>query len=168
MTTKLWLTGLLLCGLLAATLIIWPNHQPAAAPDVIFTTISGKEIKLRELQGMPVVVTFWATDCRSCIEEIPHLLELYHSYHAQGLQLIAVSRYYDPPNHVVEMTNAKQLPYDVALDLRNKHALAFGNVQLTPTTFLIDSEGLIVRNITGLFDLQEMKATIENMLKLKG
>ena len=165
MTTKPWLTGLLLCGLLAVTLLIWSNRQSAAAPDVTFTTISGKKIILRELHGMPVVVTFWATDCRSCIEEIPHLLELYHSYHAQGLQMIAVNRYYDPPNHVVEMTKARQLPYDVALDLRNEHALAFGNIQLTPTTFLINPEGLIARQITGVFDLQEMKIIINKMLK---
>ena len=165
MTAKPWLTGLLLCGLLAATLIIWPNRRPTSAPDVTFTTINGKKIKLRELHGMPVVVTFWATDCRSCIEEIPHLLELYHSYHAQGLQMIAVNRYYDPPNHVVEMTKARQLPYDVALDLRNEHAQAFGNVQLTPTTFLIDPEGFIARQITGIFDLQEMKSIINIMLK---
>ena len=58
--------------------------------------------------------------------------------------MIAVAMYYDPPNHVVDMTKAKQLPYDVALDLKSELAQAFGDVMFTPSTFLIAPDGSVV------------------------
>lgn len=138
----------------------WHSQQKTPAPDVLFTTITGKKIALKDLHGKPVIITFWATDCKSCIKEVPHLVELYEKYHAQGLEIIAVAMYYDPPNHVVEMTRMKQIPYDVALDLRNEHAKAFGNVQLTPTTFLLDSRGDIVFKKTGMFEMETVERLI--------
>ena len=90
-----------------------------SAPDVTFTTLTGQKITLNGLRGKPVIVTFWATDCPSCIKEIPDLIDLYSQYHSSGLEMIAVAMYYDPPNHVVDMTKAKQLPYNVALDLNS-------------------------------------------------
>lgn len=136
-----------------------------AAPDVTFATITGKKIVLKQLLGKPVVVTFWATDCPGCIKEIPHLVELYNDYHNKGLEMIAVAMFYDPPNRVVAMTKAKQLPYDVALDLRGLAAKVFGDVRLTPTTFLISPDSKIVMHQTGAFDIQDMKQRIETMIK---
>ncbi len=141
------------------------NYVSAKAPDVTFTTITGKKITLKDLHGKPVVVTFWATDCPGCMKEIPHLIDLYTHYHKQGLEIIAVAMYYDPPNHVVAMTTDQQLPYDVALDLKAEHADAFGDVQLIPSTFLIGPDGLIDLKITGVFDPAEMKTRIETLIK---
>jgi peroxiredoxin len=141
------------------------NHVSSKAPDVIFSTITGKKIALKDLRGKPVIVTFWATDCPVCIKEIPDLIDLYTHYHKQGLEIIAVSMYYDPPNHVITLTEDLQLPYNVALDLSAELAHAFSNVQLTPSTFLIGPNGLIALKITGAFDLVEMKTRIETFTK---
>jgi peroxiredoxin len=73
--------------------------------------------------------------------------------------------YYDPPNHVVTMTEDLQLPYNVALDLKAELANAFGDVQFTPGTFLITPDGLIALKKTGAFDPSEMKTRIETLLK---
>jgi len=164
MKLKLILIGLFLGLLLTIMISLWYENPLSAAPDVLFTTITGKKIALKDLQGQVVLVTFWATDCKSCIEEVPHFVELYDAYHPQGLEIIAVAMYYDPPSHVVKMTQLKQIPYDVALDLRAEHARAFGNVQLTPTTFLIDSEGLIHFKKIGLFDKQLLEKRIQKLL----
>ncbi len=127
------------------------------APETTFSTITGKKIVLAELRGKPVIVTFWATDCASCMKEIPHLIELYQQYHDKGLEIIAVAIAYDPPNHVLDMAKALQLPYHVALDMQSENAHAFGDVSLTPTTFLITPDGSIALQKTGLFDLNEIK-----------
>lgn len=137
----------------------------STAPDVAFTTITGKKIILKNLRGKPVIVTFWATDCPTCIKEIPQLIDLYTQYHSQGLEIIAVAMYYDPPNHVVTMTENLQLPYNVSLDLKAELAHAFGDVQLTPGTFLISPDGLFALKKTGAFDPTEMKTHIETLLK---
>jgi peroxiredoxin len=141
------------------------SNTITSAPDVTFTTLTGQKIALKELRGKPVIVTFWATDCPACIEEIPDLIDLYNQYHASGLEMIAVAMYYDPPNHVVDMTKAKQLPYNVALDLKSEHADAFGGIMFTPSTFLIAPNGSVVKKEIGLFDAAKMKTTIESLLK---
>jgi peroxiredoxin len=141
------------------------NRASTQAPDVTFTNITGKKIALKDLRGKTVIVTFWATDCPGCIKEIPVLIDLYRQFHKQGLEIIAVAMYYDPPNHVVTMTEDQQLPYDVALDLKAEHALAFGDVQLIPSTFLIGPDGLIDLKITGAFDPAKMKTRIETLTK---
>jgi peroxiredoxin len=145
--------------------IVAINYVSTAAPALTFTTITGKKITLKELRGKPVIVAFWATDCPACIKEIPQLIDLYTQYHKQGLEIIAVAMYYDPPNHVVTMTKNQQLPYNVALDLKAELAYAFGGVQLIPSTFLISPDGLLALQKTGPFDPAEMKTQIETLLK---
>ncbi len=164
MKTKEWFIGLIVACLIASAALIACNPSSMAAPDITFTSITGEKIKLKDWQGNPVIVTFWATDCPGCIKEIPHLIELYRDYHERGLEIIAIAMYYDPPNHVVEMTRAKQLPYKVTLDLQAEHAKAFGDVRLTPTTFLIKPDGAIALHKIGEFDLADMKKRIESFI----
>lgn len=153
-------------GLLLLLLILMGCGKTiTSAPDVTFTTLTGQKIALKDLRGKPVVVTFWATDCPSCIKEIPDLIDLYTQYHESGLEMIAVAMYYDPPNHVVDMTKAKQLPYNVALDLNSAFAQAFGGVMFTPSTFLIAPDGSVVKKEIGLFNPAKMKTNIESLLK---
>ena len=141
------------------------NKSINSAPDVTLITLSDQKIALKALRGKPVIVTFWATDCPACIDEIPDLINLYNQYHPLGLEMIAVNMYYDPPNHVVDMTKAKQLPYPVALDLTAEFSQAFGGIIFTPTTFLIAPDGTVVKKEIGLFDLATMKNTIDSLLK---
>ncbi|MCL7422896.1 MAG: TlpA family protein disulfide reductase [Methylobacter sp.] len=159
------LLGLSLLVLISAVLWIGFGKTVTPVPDTTFTTITGKKIALHELRGKPVLVTFWATDCPGCMEEIPHLIDLYRNYHDRGLEIIAVAMYYDPPNHVVTFTKDNALPYDVALDLQAEHARAFGDVRLTPTTFLITPDGSIALQKIGAFDPDDMKTRIETLLK---
>ncbi len=134
------------------------------APNITLTTLSGQRIALHSWRGKAVLVTFWATDCPACITEIPDLKTLYQRYHRQGLEMIAIAMYYDPPSHVVAMSRAKQLPYPVALDLKSLHARAFGGVDFTPTTFLISPKGQIVSRITGALDLETIQQRIQTLL----
>lgn len=151
---------LFISGLIVSS--FWIQDYPA--PNITVTTIKGESISLASLKGQPLIVSFWATDCASCIEEIPHLIELYQQFHSQGLEIIAIAMYYDPPNHVVEMTRLKKIPYKVALDLKSHHAQAFGNVQLTPTTFLISPTGDIIMQKTGLFNKLELQNKIQQLI----
>lgn len=134
------------------------------APEVTFTTIAGEKIPLSAWRGKPVIVMFWATDCPACLKEIPHWQQLYRQYHAQGLEMIAVTMYYDPPSRVVAFAHSEMLAYPVALDFRAEHAKAFGRVELTPTTFVIDGGGDIVKQITGMTDPNAVKNLIEQLL----
>lgn len=135
-----------------------------AVPDLELTTITGEKITLESLRGRPLLITFWATSCSGCIREIPHLIEIYKKYSPQGLKIIAISMPYDRPDFVMRMAKQKALPYTVAMDINKQAVKAFGDVQLTPTTFLIDTNGIIVRQKIGEFNMQVFTAHIERLL----
>lgn len=154
----------LVLTLLGAGVWLWITQTERPAPQVAFKTIKGENIILSELKGQPVIVTFWATDCPGCIEEIPHLISLHQQFAERGLRIVAVSMSYDPPNHVLTMSEARQLPYAVTLDPSGELAKAFGDVRLTPTTFLIDKAGNIVFQKVGAFDPADMQKRLNGQL----
>ena len=134
------------------------------SPDISLLTITGEEIQLAGLQGKPVLVTFWATTCPGCIKEIPHLIELYDELAPQGLEIIGITMDYDPPNRVLAMSKARNIPYPIALDIHADAARAFGNVRLTPTSFLIAPDGRIVYQKTGTINMVRLREDILGML----
>lgn len=125
------------------------------APDVTLQLIDGKKLKLSSLKGKPILITFWATSCPGCIKEMPHLIELYEELHDKGLEIIGIAMPYDRPDYVMEMVKRKKVPYPIAFDLKAEAVRVFGNITLTPTTFLIDDKGKIVKKKIG-----EMKMDI--------
>ena len=150
--------------LIVSAVYYWLSPSISTAPNVVFKTIKGEIISLTALQGKPVIVTFWATDCISCIKEIPDLIKLHQQFSPQGLTIIAVAMNYDPPNHVLTTATEKQLPYAVALDLTAELSQAFGNVQFTPTTFLIDKTGAIVMKKIGLISLPTLQKWLHSQM----
>ncbi len=133
--------------------------------NIDFTTLKGEKLSLEKLRGKPVVVTFWATDCENCLKEIPLWFDLYEHYYAQGLEILGVSMYYDPPNLVVEFNKLRPLPYLITLDIEANFSKVFGNVKVTPTTFLLDSKGKIIWQKVGLIEPSELQPLIEKLLQ---
>lgn len=142
----------------------WLWLAAGRAPDVEFTTFKGERIKLHELRGQPVLVIFWASDCRPCLEELPDLIALHRDYGPRGLRLIAVAMPYDPPNRVLALAQGQRLPYDVALDPQGKLTEAFGRVELVPNNFLIAPDGRIALHSLGRIHAAELGAHIERLL----
>jgi peroxiredoxin len=165
MKAKDILLGLFAVALVGALAYVWLSPEGLKrAPDIALRTIDGNEINLAELRGRPVLVTFWATSCPGCVKEIPHLIELHQEFGPRGLQLVAVAMSYDPPDHVLAMRDARQIPYPIALDIKGEAARAFGDVRLTPTSFLIAPDGRIVRQKIGEMEMADVRAQIRAML----
>lgn len=160
------LAGAIAAVLLGALAFVWfaPGAGAQRAPDVEMVTLDGEELRLSELRGRPVLLTFWATTCPGCLAEMPHLIELHHELAAQGLAIIGVAMSYDPPEQVANLVERRQVPYHIALDSDGEVAKAFGDVRLTPTTFLISPEGRIVRQKIGEMDMHEVRPRIEQWL----
>lgn len=137
---------------------------PQRMPEDHFTSVTGAQFDLKDWRGKPVLVTFWASDCPSCLQEIPILVDFYRQYHERGLEMVAISQYYDPPSHVVAMTEAQQLPYPVVLDSTAHHADVFGEISLIPCTLLISPDGAIVKRTIGLLNVPETQRLIEKFL----
>ncbi len=133
----------------------------SVTPEATFKIINGQKITLASLKGKPVLVVFWATTCKICIEEIPDLIELHHLYEKQGLEIIAVAMPYDHPAAVVKLARRMKLPYKVALDVDSKVLHSFINVQVTPTVFLVAKKGHIIMHTVGRLKMARVKRLIE-------
>jgi peroxiredoxin len=134
------------------------------SPDISVMTITGEELQLASYRGKPLLVTFWATTCPGCIREMPQLIELYDELQPQGLEIIGIAMNYDPPNRVLAMSKARAIPYPIALDIQADAARAFGDVRLTPTTFLIAPDGRIVLQKIGEMNMEKIRQDIIGML----
>jgi len=144
--------------------LVYALMEKPAAPASTFTTLEGKTITLSQLRGKIVLVNFWATSCPGCVKEMPDLIETYNQYKDRGFVIVAVAMSYDPPNYVANFAKTRQLPFPVALDVDGEHAHAFGDVQVTPTSFLIGKDGRIVEQKLGDLDFTKLKAMLDKEL----
>lgn len=166
MNAKHALIGAAVVVMLAITGWIWlGSSATASAPDVELLTTTGSKLRLSALRNRPVLVTFWATTCSSCIAELPELKALYRKLSPRGLEVIGIAVYYDPPVQVMDMVKQREIPYPVAFDLDRSAMHAFGlRRAITPTSFLIAPDGRIVMRKSGVLDMQTVEQTIRSML----
>jgi peroxiredoxin len=134
------------------------------APDVPYTLLDGSGARLGALRGQVVLVNFWATTCASCIREMPQLVATHDKFSARGLQTLAVAMSYDPPARVATFAESRRLPFGVVIDNTGHIAQAFGDVRLTPTTFVVDKRGRIVKRYVGEPDFVALHALVEKLL----
>ena len=149
-------------GLLAALGYALLNNL--AAPDVTFTTIQGKKISMTSLQGKVVLVSFWATDCRSCTKEMPELINTYNRYKTKGFEVIAVAMPYDPPAQVLNYATQKNLPFPVMHDGLSEITQGFGGINATPTAYLFNKQGKRLQRTIGILDFAELRTTLDKEL----
>ena len=151
----------------AATLLLragGAGSGPSQTPQIGYTLLDGQLRHTRQLQGQVVLVNFWATSCSSCVGEMPELVATYQKYHAQGYQTLAVAMDYDPPAAVVDFAESRRLPFPVVIDNPGAIARSFGPVLQTPTTFLINKRGQVVKRYLGPPDFVALRMLIEQLL----
>ncbi|MEZ5701217.1 MAG: TlpA disulfide reductase family protein [Burkholderiaceae bacterium] len=136
-----------------------------AAPQSTFVLLDGSTATTADLKGKVTLVNFWATTCVSCVKEMPALVDTYKKFKDQGYETVAVAMSYDKPQWVVSFSQSRQLPFKVAMDNTGQIAKDWGDVQLTPTTYLIDKEGQIVKRFVGEPNMDALHSLIEELLK---
>ena len=135
------------------------------APNSTFVLLDGSRQTTADLKGRVTLVNFWATSCVTCVAEMPKVIATYNKYKSQGYDTMAVAMSYDPPSYVVNYTQSRQLPFKVAIDNTGVVAKAWGDVQLTPTTYLVNKRGEIVKTYVGEPDFTALHQLIEKLLK---
>lgn len=134
------------------------------APTVSYTLLDGSKHSSEALKGKVVLVNFWATSCTTCVREMPHIVETHQKYKDKGFETLAVAMSYDPPAYVAGFAQTRQLPFAVAIDNTGEIAKKFGNVQITPTTFVLDKKGQIVKRYVGEPDFAQLHQLLEKLL----
>ena len=135
-----------------------------AAPKSTFVLLDGSRQTTADMKGKVTLVNFWATSCTTCVAEMPQIVSTYDKYKAKGYDTLAVAMQYDPPSYVVNFAETRKLPFKVAIDNTGKVAQAWGDVKLTPTTYIVNKQGQIVKKYVGAPNFDELHKLIEKLL----
>jgi len=120
-----------------------------AAPDFTLETYEGQSYTLSEFRGRPVLVNFWASWCPPCRSEMPAMQRVFEDLEEQGLIVLAVnSTHQDNLGEALTFVKIRQLTFPILLD-RTGSAGSLYDIRSLPTSFFIDSEGIIQDVVVG-------------------
>jgi peroxiredoxin len=138
----------------------------SVASDFELSGLDNKKMRLSDLKGKVVVVNFWASWCRECIEELPSLQRLYEAKIKENIAVIGVS--IDRSEAIARQTAQKAgITFPVLLDKNGEIFIGRYAIIGLPTTLIIDKRGIIKEIIKGQFDYSSplMVEKIESILK---
>jgi len=133
------------------------NWYGKQAPNLVLTDINGKTHRLSDYRGRDVLIIFWATWCKPCEREIPHLIALRNIIGEDKLAMLAISN--EHRNLVKNYAAAKKINYTVLIDNRTM-SIPYSQIQAIPSAFFIDAEGRIKLATEGGLHLSEIKAIL--------
>lgn len=162
--TKHLIVGVALAALAGLGAYVYLDGATQPAPQSAFVLLDGSSTSTQALQGKVTLVNFWATSCTTCVSEMPDIVATYNKYKDRGYETLAVAMQYDPPQYVLNFAQSRQLPFKVALDNTGAAAKAWGDIKITPTTYLLNKQGQIVKTYVGTPNFDELHRLIEQLL----
>jgi len=146
----------LLATLACCALVLHPRQVPAAAPlapDFTLSLASGSSamFSLHSVQGHPVLLNFFNSQCADCLDELPVLRQTASTYQAQGVQVIGIATGGDSVASANALAVAAHLPYTIAVDAQQSVAWRY-DVGAWPTSFFIDAQGRLQAQWVGPLD----------------
>ena len=139
------------------------TQQPLMqAPDFTVYDIDGKEVKLSDFFGKPIVVNFWASWCGPCKMEMPDFQEKY--LELEGEVHFLMVNMTDGARETVETATAflaeSGFTFPVLFDSAYEASATFGVYSL-PTTLFIDKTGIPIAQATGAIDAATLQKGID-------
>jgi cytochrome c biogenesis protein CcmG, thiol:disulfide interchange protein DsbE len=114
----------------------------APAPLAVLVTLDGTRIATSDLLGSVVILTFWATWCGPCRQELPLLSDYAATHASQGLIVLGFTL--DPEEAIPKVRQQAQ-HYGFPVGLVEKSTLpGYGRIWRLPVNFTIDRQGRLV------------------------
>ncbi|MGA9289936.1 MAG: redoxin domain-containing protein [Anaerobacillus sp.] len=134
------------------------------AADFTLTTLDGKEVSLSDYKGKPVFLNFWATWCPPCKEEMPDI-QSFSDVHGEDVTVISVNFTKFEPNKkaIPTFVESNHLQFPILMDREGKVGENLYQVISMPTSFMIDSEGIIREKRVGPLTLEDMESWLDNV-----
>lgn len=124
-------------------------------------------LTLRGLEGKVVLLDFWATWCKPCIDMYPEMREWARDLGPRGLVILGITNHSRQTSaQVRRFFDRQKLPWPVAIDPKNATHVDYG-VSPIPHTFLIDRNGIVRMEHRGGGDLSAIKKKLEELLAEK-
>jgi peroxiredoxin len=133
-------------------------NQPA--PDFELKTLDGEKVRLADLRGRPVLLSFWASWCGPCRRELPQLSALLQEYKDKGLVVLGIND--EDKGKARKYAGEAGLVFQTLDDSSSKvHRLY--RVRSIPTVFLIDRNGKIVLFLRGAKEPAKLRASLSSV-----
>ena len=131
----------------------------------VLKTLEGQVVPLEAFRGRVVLLTFWATWCGPCREQMALLESLYRQFEGEDFTVLAVSIGAEGPGPVRGFAEELNFTFPIFHDSQKELASQFGVASL-PTTHLIDREGRVLGHVTGRreWDTGSMRALLKSLL----
>ena len=141
---------------------VLPPRIGNPASDFTLSDLEGNTVSLSDFAGQPVIINFWATWCGPCEAEMPAINEAYLNYQAEGLVVLAVD-IAEHPDTVKSFVNYYELDFTILLD-RDAEVAKQYNARALPTTYFIDSSGIIVHAYFGQMREKDLAVGLKKIL----
>ncbi|OAB42472.1 TlpA family protein disulfide reductase [Paenibacillus glacialis] len=130
------------------------------APDFKLLTLDEKQMKLSEFAGKKVILNFWATWCPPCRVEMPHMEKLYKDYEEDVVVLsVNLTQTEKNQSDVIAFVEDFGLTFPVVMDIEGDVATTY-QIFTYPTTYIIDSQGIIQEIFKGAINYEIMEKAI--------
>jgi len=153
--------------LLLAVLLLGSTLAGAAVPMPEFSlssALDGKKVSSDIFKGKVLLVTFFATWCPPCRQEIPTLIQLQNNLGPKGFSVVGISVDEGGGGIVAKLIEQEKINYPVLMSdssLPNK----FGGVAGIPTSFLVNRQGNVVKRYPGFVPHKLLQRDIEALLQ---
>ncbi|MCI5219473.1 MAG: TlpA family protein disulfide reductase [Candidatus Electrothrix sp. LOE2] len=154
-----------LCAVLLSALSIL-TERVTAAPMPDFTlpsAVDGKDISSDDFKGKVLLVTFFATWCPPCRQEIPSLIQLQKDLSAKGFSVLGLSLDDGDIDVVNKLVEHDKINYPVLM-ADSEVVSGFGGVSGIPTSFLVNHDGKMIRTYAGYVPHDLLRQDIEEII----
>ena len=138
------------------------------APPFSVQSLDGKALNSSDLKGKPHLVYFWFTHCPPCVQITPHLVSLQRKFTARNFTVVGLNAdkilelgYEDSERTAYLEKHKINFPMG---HLSPAAQAAYGGVQLFPTLFLVDKDGVIRAHFVNYKDEATLQQAIEKVL----
>ena len=161
---RLVLSVLLCFALVGVMMTDRPSWASTSMPNfTLESAVDGAQVSSAVFSGKALLVTFFATWCPPCIEEIPTLINLHETYGSEGFSVVALSVDQGGPAEVKKMIDKRSINYPVLM-ADSEVMQNFGGVYGIPVSFLINKKGYVVKKYTGYVAAQILEKDIKSVL----
>jgi peroxiredoxin len=134
------------------------------APDFETQTLDGKVIKLSDLEGKKVILNLWATWCPPCKAEMPHMQDFYSEQQENEVEILAINltNAEKSTDGIEEFVVNYGLTFPIGLDPKGQIGKMYQAITI-PTSYIIDSKGIIRQKIIGPMNKEMMTELVESV-----
>lgn len=157
--------------LVAVAIAAWPAcSRNAESPethganlDFVLKDVEGKDVRLADFKGKPLLVNLWATWCGPCKAEIPWFVEFAEKYKSQGFTVVGIS-VDDPPEDIKQFVAQYKVNYPMLVGReRDDVAKAFDAAMVIPVSWLIKADGSVHSKVTGIHGKEWFEQQIQEL-----